>query len=232
MIYCMSDIHGEYEKYRRMLEQLRFSEDDTLYVLGDVIDRGPGGVDVLRHMMSRANIIPLIGNHEYMALTCLRFLSREITGESISALSSDDLTALLEWQRNGAQPTMDGFAKLSAADREEVLDYLGEFELYEEVYAGGQDYVLVHAGLTGFDPRRPLEDYELHEMIFESPDYARVYYPDRYLVTGHRPTRAIPGNPEPDRIYRANRHIALDCGAGLGGALGAVCLDTGEEFYC
>ena len=232
MVYCMSDIHGEYEKYRQMLEQLRFSENDTLYVLGDVIDRGPGGVEVLRHMMEQANIVPLIGNHEYMALTCLRFLNREISEESISALSSDDLTALLEWQRNGAQPTIDGFAKLRAEDRAAVLDYLGEFQLYEEVQAGGQDYVLVHAGLTGFDPRRPLDDYELHEMIFECPYYGRVYYSDRYLVTGHLPTRAIPGNPNPDRIYRANRHIALDCGAGLGGVLGAICLDTGEEFYC
>ena len=37
----MSDIHGEYDKYLAMLEQIDLSEDDTLYVLGDVVDRGP-----------------------------------------------------------------------------------------------------------------------------------------------------------------------------------------------
>ena len=36
MIYAMSDIHGCYEKYRDMLETIKFAADDTLYVLGDV----------------------------------------------------------------------------------------------------------------------------------------------------------------------------------------------------
>ena len=63
-IYCMSDIHGEYEKYIQMLELIELSDEDTLYVLGDVIDRGPGSVDILMDMMRRPNVIPLIGNHE------------------------------------------------------------------------------------------------------------------------------------------------------------------------
>ena len=41
MLYVMSDIHGEYERYLAMLEQIAFSQDDTLFVLGDVVDRGP-----------------------------------------------------------------------------------------------------------------------------------------------------------------------------------------------
>lgn len=40
MTYVISDIHGCYEKYRTMLEAIEFTEDDTLYVLGDVLDRG------------------------------------------------------------------------------------------------------------------------------------------------------------------------------------------------
>lgn len=36
MVYCLSDIHGEFERFRRMLELIQFSGDDTLYVLGDV----------------------------------------------------------------------------------------------------------------------------------------------------------------------------------------------------
>ena len=43
MIYVMSDLHGCYEKYRAMLETIRFAEEDALYVLGDVLDRGPDG---------------------------------------------------------------------------------------------------------------------------------------------------------------------------------------------
>ena len=48
MIYCVSDIHGELDKLERMLELIRFSDADHLYIIGDVIDRGVMGVDILR----------------------------------------------------------------------------------------------------------------------------------------------------------------------------------------
>lgn len=74
MIYCMSDIHGDYEKYRRMLETIPLREEDTLYILGDVVDRGPEPIAVLLDMMKRPNIRSILGNHEYMAVLCLRTL--------------------------------------------------------------------------------------------------------------------------------------------------------------
>ncbi len=37
----ISDLHGHYDKYRAMLTEIQFKSTDTLYVLGDVIDRGP-----------------------------------------------------------------------------------------------------------------------------------------------------------------------------------------------
>ena len=66
MVYCISDIHGEIDKFHAMLELIRFSETDTLYVLGDVIDRYPGGVDILLEIMQSKNIIMIKGNHEQM----------------------------------------------------------------------------------------------------------------------------------------------------------------------
>ena len=59
MIYCMSDIHGDYEKYRRMLETIQLKETDTLYILGDVADRGPEQVSILLDMMKRPNVRPI-----------------------------------------------------------------------------------------------------------------------------------------------------------------------------
>ena len=38
--YVISDIHGEYEKFMELLEEIELEENDTLYVLGDVLDRG------------------------------------------------------------------------------------------------------------------------------------------------------------------------------------------------
>lgn len=232
--YCVSDIHGDYDKYRKLLRRISFSDRDTLYVLGDAVDRGPRPMDVLLDMMMRPNVIPIVGNHEYMALQCLRTLSEEITEEAVESFDETALRALMEWQGVGGEPTIKDFGRLSAEEREDVLDYLESFDLYAETEAGGRRFVLIHAGPEGFSPERPLTDYRLHELIFKVPDYGRVYYPDRYLVTGHRPTFTIPGagmEPPEGRIYMANNHIAIDCGCGFGGPLGAVCLDTMEEFY-
>ena len=55
MKYVMSDIHGRYDKYADMLELIHFSEEDELYILGDVIDRGPDGIKILMDIMERSN---------------------------------------------------------------------------------------------------------------------------------------------------------------------------------
>ena len=46
-IYVCSDIHGMYDLYLRMLETVQFGHNDHLYILGDMIDRGPDGVKIL-----------------------------------------------------------------------------------------------------------------------------------------------------------------------------------------
>ncbi len=103
--------------------------------------------------------------------------------------------------------------------------------MYAEVCAGGKHYILAHAGLGNFSPEKRLEDYSLEELAFSRTDYSKALFQDKILVTGHTPTSLISENPKPGYIYRGNHHIAIDCGCGFGGRLGAICLDTGEEFY-
>ena len=83
MIYVMSDIHGCYDAYLEALKKIDFKDEDTLYILGDVIDRGKQSIELLQDMMCRNNVYPLIGNHEYMALTVLNKLCVEITEENV-----------------------------------------------------------------------------------------------------------------------------------------------------
>ena len=239
--YVMSDIHGMYDKYEEMLCKIRFSDSDMLFVLGDVLDRGSEGMKVLWSMMMYPNIIPILGNHDYMAAQSLRMLMQEVTEDSIKKLDKEILTGLTQWAQTGGMETIAEFRKLDHDERESVLDYLDEFELFDEVKVGGKTFVLVHAGLDNFDPKRPLEDYGLHEVIFHHPDYDKVYFPDKYLVTGHTPTRmtfegedfwhADPGKSYKDEIVFVNNHIAIDCGCGYGGRLGCLCLNTMETFY-
>lgn len=48
MRYIISDIHGCYDQYRALLKKIHFSDTDELYVLGDVVDRGPEPIKVLQ----------------------------------------------------------------------------------------------------------------------------------------------------------------------------------------
>lgn len=231
MIYVMSDLHGCYKEYLKALNMIGLKEEDTLYILGDVIDRGPESMRLLQDMMMRSNVIPLIGNHEYMALTVLKKLCVEVTEENVETyLSLDDITNYTNWVMDGGQETIEQFRKLSKEEQFDILDYLEEFSLYEEVKAGGRDYILVHGGLEPFNPKKKLEEYQLSEMLFQSPDYDKVYFPDRYLVTGHTPTAAF-GEAYKGKIVQKNHHIAMDCGCVYGLGLGVYCLDTREEWY-
>jgi serine/threonine protein phosphatase 1 len=147
-------------------------------------------------------------------------------------LTVEELGMLSDWMLNGAEPTINAFHKLDEYEREDVLDYLGEFSAYEWVQADGEKYFLVHAGLGNFAPGRSLDDYTLDELVWQRADYDETYFKDVYVLTGHTPTQKIADNPRPGYIYRKNRHIAIDCAAfAEGGRLAAVCLESGEEFY-
>lgn len=231
MIYVMSDLHGCYDKYLRMLGKIKFNSEDTLYVLGDSIDRGDDGIKILLDMMRRSNVVPMLGNHEYMAYSVLKKFNVEITAYNYNShLDAEAVEMYENWMFNGGITTSQAFAKLDKAIRDSVMEYLGEFELYEELEVNGNSFVLVHGGLVGFEEYKALGDYDIHDIIWGRCDYARQYYKDKYLVTGHTPTYNIDENYR-GRIYKENNHIAIDCGAVFGGTLGCICLDTLEEFY-
>ena len=117
---------------------------------------------------------------------------------------------------------------------DEIMEYLTDFELYQEVSVNGKEYLLVHGGLGNYRKDKDMEEYDLHELVWSRIDYEKSYYEDfyDYIITGHTPTLTIPGMATPASVYRKNQHIAIDCGACFeGGRLAAICLDTGEEFY-
>ena len=114
----------------------------------------------------------------------------------------------------------------------EVIEFIEEFLVYEELTVAGKEYLLVHGGLENYHPGKDIEDYSLKELVWDRAEYDIVYYSDKYVVTGHTPTQFINENPKPGYIFRKNNHIAIDCGANIPeGRLVAICLDTGEEFY-
>lgn len=230
--YVISDIHGEYEKFMELLEGIELEENDTLYVLGDVLDRGKHPIKTVLKLMEMPNAICLVGNHEVMALKCLQFLCQEITNRAIDELDEETAEDLLVWLYNGGDSTIREFRALDPEMRQEVMAFLEDFELYEELVIKGKRYLLVHGGLGHFSPEKEMNEYSLRDLVWDRPNYRRKYFDDTYLVTGHTPTQTIDENENPGYIYRTNHHIAIDCGACFpDGRLAAICLETGEEFY-
>ena len=227
--YIISDIHGQYDMFMELIDKIKLKENDTLYILGDVLDRGPHPIKTLMKLMEMPNVICMVGNHELMALECLEFLMKEITDMSIEELDEMMLDNLVTWQYNGSKSTIDEFRELDSDTKQEVIDFIKELLIYEEVSINNKDYLLIHAGLGNYSPEK---DYSPHDLIWMRADYDLKYLEDKFVITGHTPTQTIEDNPKPGFIYRKNNHIAIDCGANYpGGRLAAICLDTGEEYY-
>lgn len=230
--YVMSDLHGHYDAYIKMLEKIDFKESDMLYILGDVLDRGPNPIKIILDLMERPNIEVIAGNHCAMACECLAFLMKEITEKSVEKLNTEMVGKLLDWQQNGAASTIEEFHKCDKSMQREIVEFISEFELYDEVEVNGCTYILVHAGLGNFEPDKEIWEYELDELVWERPDYDSIYFKDKFVVSGHTPTMAIESNPRPGFIYKANNHIAIDCGCSFpGGRLGCIRLEDMKEFY-
>lgn len=219
MIYVISDLHGyPLEKFKKLLKKAEFSDDDFLYILGDVIDRnGDGGVEMLCWLMEQSNIQLLLGNHEAMLLAC-KFVFDEITDESIEALNEDKITLLNNYMLNGGDVTLKSLSKLGKKSPEtvrDIYDYLADAPLYEAVTAGNNDFILVHGGLENFRKDKKLSEYTADELIWCWPELDDEYFDNIITVFGHTPTMSY-GDENKGKILKTITWIDIDVGAAYG----------------
>ena len=213
LIYCMSDIHGEYDRFVKMLELIQFSDDDTLYIIGDVIDRKPGGIDILKKIMASNNMVMLLGNHERMCLDTL--------GPN-NVIGSRSL-----WLQNGGSETYRELMYMMVpAERHRILQYLSGLPDHLDIEVDGMKFHLVH----GFPSDEP------DVRIWERPlTFAPPPFPDRTVIVGHTPTCYMNlVENVPFTIWYGNGIIDIDCGCGNETELrrlGCLRLDDMEEFY-
>lgn len=232
MYYVMSDLHGEYDKYLRMLSLIQLSPEDSLFILGDIVDRGRYPITILQDTMLRPNVFPIMGNHDFLALYLLEKLDVHISMHNLSDhLKDEEIRDLLFWIDDGGAPTVSQFQKLSVPDRRQILNYLSEFPLYETLDVGDKTFILLHAGLGNFRPDKKLSEYTAEELLLTREDPDRKFFDNDniYIITGHTPTPLISGKSE---IYHSANNIYIDCGACFAtGRLACLCLDTMQEFY-
>lgn len=163
--YLIGDIQGCFSAFERLLQEISFSPSrDTLFLLGDLVNRGPDSAAVLRQCMRWGDAVQaVLGNHDLHLLAAahgMRKPSRRDTLQSV--LEAPDREALLDWLRH--QPLARSWSDHS-----------------------GQQILMVHAGVQ---PSWTLEKTlslanEMQQVLSgsELPAFLQVMYgnfPDRW----------------------------------------------------
>ena len=142
--YVIADIHGHKDEFDEMMSKISFCDEDELYVLGDILDKGPKSAEMLLWATTEAkdNVHFLRGNHEDMAKLVLE---RDPAG--LCCLRYEDA-----WRHNGANETLDQLeAKTSPEWRRDVLmPWLETLKPYTFVNVSGKEFALVHAGFNPY----------------------------------------------------------------------------------
>ena len=136
--YVTSDAHGHVKALDRALELAAPGADDTVFVLGDMIDRGPDPVGVIKLVRALPNVQVLMGNHERMMLDTLA------TKDSM-----DDFM----WALNGGTTTIAGLDNLPRECFTEIVDWIEHLPLFAITEAAGRLWIMVHAGIDALDAR-------------------------------------------------------------------------------
>lgn len=232
MDYAISDIHGDYGAYRQMLSVIGFNENDTLYIIGDICDRGLYSAELYLDIMACENVISIKGNHEFMAEKVLPYLFGFEKIKSKKHYNGD----YEMWLDNGGKKTIESLSRLDDADKKRVLDYIDQMPFYVTVKTDSREFLLVHAGLYGYEPQKSLDSYLPHDLVWMRPNYNAKMWEEanKHLIVGHTPTMFINPDASPKIYHGKGNIIAIDCGNAYrkhGGRLSCLCLDTMEEFY-
>ena len=227
MVYVVSNLHGNYSKFKRLLSMISFKDTDLMYVLGDIVDYGEESMELIGDLSVRYNVYPIVGEHDYIALKMLSGFEKML--KSGETPDKKFITQMTEWVADGGQSTLDSFRELDAEMKEGVLDYLSDMTLYEEIEVKGKKYLLVHAGIAGFKKGIDLEELKPEAFFSEALDLTKKYFDDVTVIVGHNPTTEDNGGD--GRIFYGNGSIAIDCGEERGGTIGCLRLDDGKEFY-
>ena len=207
MTYVLSDIHGNLRLYREIMEQINLQPEDTIYVLGDVIDRHPDGITILEELMAMPNAKLLLGNHEDMMLSALTM--RVDPDDYWSVQMRRD--ALTLWYHNGGRVTHDAMDQLDGAERREIFRFLRSLPNEYRVTVNGRTYLLVHGA-----PRElcPVGDDPHEFTVWERLTVDALMPEGVTVIFGHTPTLEYqPDNPL--KIWYGNRMIGIDCGSGF-----------------
>lgn len=193
--YAISDIHGCKQTFLALLDKIAFGKADTLYLLGDYIDRGPdskGVLDVILKLQAEGYTVHCLrGNHDQMLLDALELAENQFF-----------------WEKNGGKIALQSFGcKYPSAISSVYLDFVAKLDFVLEV----DPYILVHAGLN-FKAPDPLQDESA--MLWIRKWYTDIDYHwlgERIVLHGHTPLFGFEFE-EQHRQLASNQYLDIDCG--------------------
>jgi serine/threonine protein phosphatase 1 len=200
--YVIGDIHGEIDQLKTIIDKINYNpKEDKLIFLGDYIDRGADSYQVYRYIKE-------LDNGENILL---RGNHEEMM---IDAVLNDNNIQL--WYHNGGQATESSFPNRSE------LEKAAQFFNSLPYYHSSQDYIFVHAGIR---PNRKLKEQTEHDLVWIRYQFlgakAKDFKEKRTVVAGHTPV--------PEVKFEENK-ILMDTGAGKGGILSAIDLETKKVY--
>ena len=223
MTYILSDIHGEYDLFCRLMDKVKFSDEDTLISCGDMIEKGKHSVCLTKLLFSMKNAVLLAGNHEYAFLKYFWGLMQQtedydLVLRKLQAYFPDD-GELLDWE---------------TVDRMEALPY----------YYEAEEYICVHAGvpldkeghilpLKGAYPEQLVYDRVFKEPNVLPKEGQCVFFghtTSMSLGYGCQITRFLRDGATGDKVSDYYK-IHLDTGAWMSGVLGCFRVEDCRSFY-
>lgn len=214
--YVISDIHGQYDALMEMINLIQFTEDDELYILGDVIDRGLKSVECIRWICKQDNVLTLLGNHE--------LLLYDGYIHDTAALYST-LTEVRE--------------KLTIAEQTEIVKWIEEMPECKLITVNEKRFYLNHtqAASEAYFKDDLTDRMFPEDVVYKGYDDLKIK--NFICIHGHIPTMQMRkwfGQKKDFSIWKnkSGTIIDIDCGAGYpqnGGRLGCLRLNDMKEFY-
>lgn len=223
MNYVIGDIHNDNRRFSEMLEKIGFSEEDNLFLLGDLFDRNlyepdPMGVyfNVLK-LEDRCFIVR--GNHDtWLAQYIINYYSTpEKKRKRLTPYPYNSFTILSE--------------HFTEVDMLDLAKRIMEWPLQIGIEVDGKKYLLAHACTSMPDRVMKDEFYLMGSYFMGSESYETFLLEGRegYIsVCGHE---NVMGDGKIWKNKLKNVYMC-DCGCGFkDGRLGCLCLETKEEIY-
>lgn len=189
----VGDVHGHYDGLMLLLEKIDLSNQDQLYFVGDLIDRGPKSAEVVGYVLDHEHPC-VLGNHEQLLLDA--FAENVLSGQTLHA-----------WLYSGGQSTLTSYNN-DADLLMSHIEWLRSLPLYIDL----GDIWLVHAGIN---PTLPLDQQTSEECCWIRDTFhnaPKPYFQNKLIVTGHTITFTFP-DIKPGQLASGPGWLDIDTGA-------------------